>query len=350
MGNKLRRMFRSQWFWIFLAWGITWSPLIVREAWPTDWNIKPCLWESVDSMKLRLYYQSGGIADSVLDTSAARGNSQCYDTVLSIDAATRYYAVITVHDGVDSAWWVWYWNPTGAASVGPEVASAVAETLATRHGEGWWTPGGPGSDTVVIWSYDTTKSGSDSVISNVKITIRDSVTSEPAAGILSTINGYRTFTLDSGTYYNIYGMRTGYIFDVKGFRPLGDSTFSIEGYPISVSQPQDPTTITVEGYITRIVGLMDLEGVQVCAYHQKSAGKYAVDTTGGSKIILPLAGCSGVDTLGHWSIPLIKSSEFTDITQGSYTFQATFNGEPMWKVESMYLTGNINLGDSMAVR
>lgn len=98
------------------------------------------------------------------------------------------------------------------------------------------------------------------------------------------------------------------------------------------------------------MGLADVTGVRICAYHTPITGKGAVDTVGGSKIILPLVGCDVADTSGYFSIPLIKSSEYIDTTMGFYTFEATFGGQMMFKIESLYLTGNINLGDSIAAR
>ena len=112
-----------------------------------------------------------------------------------------------------------------------------------------------------------------------------------------------------------------------------------------------PTTVVVDGNVTRIAGLTDVEGVEVCAYHTATKpGKYPVDTVGGAKIILPLAACDAVDTSGYFKIYVIKSSNYTDTSWGFYTFEAKFGGQTMWKIENLYLVDSINLGDSFVVR
>jgi len=213
----------------------------------------------------------------------------------------------------------------------------------------YWTAGGPGSDTVKVCAYDTVGAGDSSLVSNVKITVKDS-TGEQVAALWTGASGYTKATLDQG-YHDIYAFRAGWIFDPKAFTFTGnDTAVCIQGYETPLQEPDDPATIVVQGNVTRIGGLSDVAGVQICAYHTVETGKYAVDTVGGSKIILPLAGCTSADTSGHFQINLIKSSEYVDTSMGFYTFQATFGGQPMWKIESLYLTGNINLGDSIAAR
>lgn len=213
----------------------------------------------------------------------------------------------------------------------------------------YWTAGGPGDDTVKVCAYDTVGAGDSSLVSNVKITVKDN-TGEQVAALWTGSSGCTKATLNQGDH-NIYAFRAGWVFDPKAFTFTGDdTTVCIQGLQVPLQEPDDPATIVVQGNVSRIGGLSDVDGVQICAYHAVKTGKYPVDTVGGSKIILPLAGCDVADTSGYFSIPLIKSSEYIDTTLGFYTFKATFGGQPVFKIEKLYLTGNINLGDSIAAR
>lgn len=322
---------------IFAVFGLivcaVWFILAV-EVLPEVWTPRPVLWENVDSIKLFLYSQHWSASDTMklVDSTAgaARTDTNRYDTNLIVDGDSAYDAVFAIWDYPDYTEWVWYW------------AAPKLDTV-------YWTAGGPGDDTVKVCAYDTVGAGDSSLVSNVKITVKDN-TGEQVAALWTGASGCAKATLNQG-YHNIYAFRAGWMFDPKVFTFTGnDTTICIQGLQVPLQEPDDPAMIVVQGNVTRIGGLSDVDGVQVCAYHAVETGKYPVDTVGGSKIILPLAGCATADTSGHFQINLIKSSEYIDTTMGFYTFKATFGGQPVFKIEQLYLTGNINLGDSIAAR
>ena len=323
--------------WPIIAWivlvGFCW---IVPSVWGEVWTPRPVLWENVDSMKLFLHSQHWSALDTLklVDSTAgaARADTNRYDTNLIVDDDSAYDAVFAIWDYPDYTEWTWHW-------IAPRIDTITV----------YWTAGGPGDDTVKVCAYDTVGAGDSSLVSNVKITVKDS-TGEQVAALWTGSSGCSKATLNQG-YHNVYAFRAGWIFDPKVFTFTGDdTTVGIQGRETPLQDPDDPNMIVVQGNVSRIAGFTDVSGVIVCAYHAVVTGKYAVDTVGGSKIILPLAACATADTCGHFQVNLIKSSEYIDTTMGYYTFEGSFGGQPVFKIEQLYLTGSINLGDSIAAR
>ena len=327
----------------------------IRKDWPRWTPLAVCgliacaLWFvlAVDGLPATVWWPQRSYLPETADTVIRQLFSDYSQTPAQVDTFLSVDSIldsVQINDGQyhKLAYRIQYENDSRIYGMNDQFLPLNTDTV-------YWTAGGPGSDTIKVWAYDTTGAGDSTAVSNVKVTAKDG-TDEQAAVLMTQSSGYCKFTLDAG-YYTFLAFRAGWFFDPKGITLLGsDTTISIQGYEVPLQEPDDPATIVVQGNVTRIGGLADVVGVRICAYHTPVTGKGAVDTVGGAKIILPLAGCDVADTSGYFSIPLIKSSEYIDTTMGFYTFVATFGGQPMWKIESLYLTGNINLGDSIAAR
>lgn len=162
---------KKEWSWrkIFVVFGlivcVVWFILAV-DALPEVWTPRPVLWENVDSIKLFLYSQHWSAEDTMklVDSTAgaARADTNRYDTNLIVDGDSAYDAVFAIWDYPDYTEWTWHW---------------VAPKLDTVY----WTAGGPGDDTVKVCAYDTVGAGDSSLVSNVKITVKDNTGEQVAA-------------------------------------------------------------------------------------------------------------------------------------------------------------------------
>ena len=142
----------------------------------------------------------------------------------------------------------------------------------------------------------------------------------------------------------------GWIFPDTQIIISGAQLDTIKGYPISVDDPIDASLVNVTLDISRLGGVTDMLNFCLYAHNELGSFKYAVDTTGGSKLLPPIQESACADTLGRITLNLVKSSEFVDTTQGFYTFKGTYGTTEIFELKRMYITGNINLGDTLAVR
>lgn len=229
-----------------------------------------------------------------------------------------------------------------------EIAGYVDDTLTEKHGAGAWTTGGTGagSNTVTIYATDT--SGTDTRINFVEITVKT------MAGVTDAVmttgsSGYATFTLQADTFIFI-GKRPDYVWITDTIVITTNQTDSIVGYDVPLPTPSDPSFATVVLDVSRLRGIEDIMGVCLTAYNEVGANKYTMDTTGGAKLLLPIAESACADSSGRISLTLVKSNEIVDTTQGFYVFQGKYNEEVLFTMRHMYVTASFNLGDSLALR
>lgn len=200
---------------------------------------------------------------------------------------------------------------------------------------------------VKLYAIDT--SGTDQAVAWTKITIRNAANQNiQYAHTLG--DGARTFFLDSGSY-TCYAHIPGYQFDAFALTVTADiGSTAVNGYNINITSPLDPTLVAVVADFSRLSGVKDIIGVCLEIYEEVGQSKYSVDTVGGAKIILPLVERVCSDTTGRVTGYAIKSSDIGDTSQGFYTIDGKLGDRLMFHVEGMYITGDINIGDSLAVR
>ena len=231
---------------------------------------------------------------------------------------------------------------------------STSDTLTALHGSGSWAAGaGSGANTVVIWVIDT--SGTDDTTSGVNVTVYSAAGTRQGTVQKSNDSGFVKFSLDDGVY-SILAENNNYYFSTISATVAGASgvdTLSISGYDRTVASPSDPSLANVTIDLTKIGGRtgMNLYGLQVCAYNEIIAlDAHGVDTVGGSKVVLPESVCETTDSLGRATLSLIKSCDYADTTRGFYRIVGMRGTVEVFKYESLYLTGDINLGDSLRTR
>jgi len=271
--------------------------------------------------------------DLVLDS--ANFSKQVYDTIGTVAS--------------DSVWAKDTSDVPAAAAANLAMGDMLKDTIAYQAPS---TISGSGSEVVTIFAVDT--SGTDDTLQNVSVTIRTLSTSFVAGPLSTNASGFVSFNLDPDSFLTV-SSRIGYIFPLDTIVVSGTDTFAVEGYDTPVSLPSDPSLAQVVGDVTRIQGVigMNVYGMQIFAQNSFiSVSKPGVDSTGGSKLILPITAQTTTDSTGRWTLNLIKSSEYVDTTRGFYKIWGTMPGssDEIFKFDRLYLTGNINLGDSLLTK
>lgn len=247
-------------------------------------------------------------------------------------------------------------NATATVSTSDKqsIASYVNDTLTNQHSSGSWAAGaGSGANTVVIWVIDT--SGTDDTTSGVNVTVYSAAGTLQGTVQKSNDSGFVKYSLDDGAY-SVVAENNNYYFPTATVTIAGASgvdTTSISGYDRTVASPTDASLATVTVDVTKIGGKVgqNLYGLSVCAYNEiVGIDAHGVDTVGGSKVILPEADCKTTDSTGRAILYLIKSSDYADTTRGFYRIEGKRGSITVFKYENLYITGDINLGDSLLSR
>lgn len=287
----------------------------VKEAMGATWPISAHIPSTVDKVWFVKYVD--GVA-----TDSAMWTQRYIDTTITVNETSSYMVALQIYyAGEDSSsTWAWVW-PANIKD-------------------------GSGSNAVVIYAVTATDN-----ISGMNVTVRTAGGTIQGRTQVTNSVGNTTFNLDTGTYH-ITVTGTSYSFDVDTVSVTGADTFSVLGTATTITAPTDASLVTVSGNVTRISGITgtNVYGVNISAYHNVSGNKHSVDTIGGAKIIMPLEAFADTDSTGAFSLYLRKSSNYTDTTQGFYTIIGKFKSREIFKIERMYITGDIDIGDTLAVR
>lgn len=253
-----------------------------------------------------------------------RGDVQSWDTTWDVGTGQTLIVFKFKYNRADSQFisWAWAYN-------------------------GLFTPGaGTGDNTVTVYPLDT--SGTDALVGNVNVTFINNANDSTVAFAQVPLSGSLPFALQNGTY-SIIGVRTGYFFwrDTITVTATIDSQ-ALLGYDYGIDTPGNPDFCNVYGYISNDAG-DKLEGAIVTAI--RAANLNTTDTSSG--IIFsndPIV--DDTDSLGYFSLTLMRTTAFDDTTRGFYDISAIYDGREIVKIRKLYIpaAGNLNLIDSLVNR
>ena len=105
--------------------------------------------------------------------------------------------------------------------------------------------------------------------------------------------------------------------------------------------------VTVTGNITKIVGDIstDMMGYTIRISNKAIAQKRA--SVVGDEIVLPIPATETTDSTGAFSVAVWASDEYTDSTSGFYSVACLLGKIKIWELESVWLTGDIDVKDSL---
>ncbi len=217
---------------------------------------------------------------------------------------------------VDEIWEYDSANVSGAQAMGTMLKDTSAyqgsaasldtsqiKTLATNNPTLFYGPtaGGTGTDTLSFYVIDTT--GTDTALSDVKVTVKNSGGSTVAVNITDA-TGQISLYLDAGTY-TVIGKQspaspTMHLFDSRSLTVSGNSTDSLFGYDLEIGSSSIPGLCRVYGYLFSSNGLAEIDA------EVKASLPDGVVRTSGS-IISPYGVTSTTDSTGYFFLDLIPS-------------------------------------------
>ncbi len=191
-------------------------------------------------------------------------------------------------------------------------------------------PQGGGSYATVIGATDT--SGTDTLISNIDITLRDLAGNQIGAVLRTNTDGYVTYSINSDSFTVQIGsvLQNGHIWDAGLDTIFRDTlnvidTFAVGqptaadsvlmGFDQSITAPGAGNLCTVFGDIYDL-GATDVKDVVVTVTSQSGN---AIDTVA-NRHILRKPKSKSTDAAGHWEIILLRSSQTNP--KATYVFTA----------------------------
>lgn len=275
------------------------------------------------------------ILDSLFDTR------QVSDTTTGMYLADLFDVLDRVRDSLQ-------YLVTGGGGSAPTVEQIDAE-LTSNHGAGAWTSGssGSGAYTVEVWTLDT--SGTDEAVPYQSITVQNMAGTQLAV-LSSGASGHTTFNLEDSVAIIISSL-PAYTFRIDTLNVTANvDSHAVQGYDNPIPAATSASYATVQGYEQDVTG-DTLIGAVVEVHRQSpgaSVGNASVSASGFN--VSTLYKKDTTDSDGLWSFNLLKATEYDDSTQGYYSFICKYGSRTMWLIDTLYITGNVSMPDSIGLR
>ena len=289
-----------------------------------SWNVEGILPVAADSIGWTLYRN-----DSVLQQSGDVGGSRWTlatsgkDTTITVSKGNLYK-------------FKWEFAYTGNNQVSWSFVrderftdTADIKTLATNNPSLFYGPTATGTGTDTITTYVVDTSGTDTLLSDVKVTMKDAGGSVVGVGI-SGANGIVTFYQDAGTYTVIAKQAssapTMHFFTSRSLVLAGGNVANdtMPGYDMSIDAPTGSNGCTVYGYV---YGPDNSAAENAEVFFELPDGFN--DTCGGT-IIGKFTEKTRTDTVGYFSQELFKSK---CLENGTYTVRVEMKGGMLTKTK-----------------
>jgi len=223
-------------------------------------------------------------------------------------------------------------------------SSLTAETIYDYFIDGsredqFKTSAGSGPYILHVIAIDT--SGTDDTLSAISVTIQDA-TGSPIGGPLNTNSeGYIEFNVPADSVVIVADGGVAYDFNTTGQTMTANDTIAVTGWNTTITPPSNADYALVEGYIIAVDSLAIEDAIVTV---RRAVGNAA---TSSGYTVGSIYKADTTDSDGYWSLPLLKSNEYTDTARGYYWLEAKSGRVKLWYLDSLYITGSFNVADSL---